>query len=355
MKNFYVEDAPRFDNQKIVSYFVVAALQVRAKKTGEPFLQLTLADRTGQIEAKMWDNVENSLWQDGSKTKRKFEAGDCVKVGGQVNKFNDRFQIVVGQIRPATDAEKDPTDMLPASSRDVGEMWAELQQRVSTVKDPHLRQLLESFLNDPALAEQLRHAPAAKMLHHAWIGGLLEHILSLMALADGVLPHYPQVNRDLVLTGVMLHDIGKVSELTYDNCFGYSLEGQMLGHITIGLGMARDRMAAIPVFPPKLRMLVEHLIISHHGSYEFGSPKLPMTPEAVMLSMLDDLDAKMQLMQSEFRRQQIAGHDGAQMTDWVRAMERPLLDTSRYLAEAVSEMRSENVLPGEDDAVPAED
>jgi 3'-5' exoribonuclease len=249
MKNFYVEDAPRFDNQKIVSYFVVAALQVRAKKTGEPFLQLTLADRTGQIEAKMWDNVENSLWQDGSKTKRKFEAGDCVKVGGQVNKFNDRFQIVVGQIRPATDAEKDPTDMLPASSRDVGEMWAELQQRVSTVKDPHLRQLLESFLNDPALAEQLRHAPAAKMLHHAWIGGLLEHILSLMALADGVLPHYPQVNRDLVLTGVMLHDIGKVSELTYDNCFGYSLEGQMLGHITIGLGMARDRMAAIPGFP----------------------------------------------------------------------------------------------------------
>jgi 3'-5' exoribonuclease len=355
MKNFYVEDAPRFDNQKIVSFFVVAALQVRAKKTGEPFLQLTLADRTGQIEAKMWDNVESSLWQDGTKTKRKFDTGDCVKISGQVNQFNDRFQIIVGQIRPATDAEKDPTDMLPVSTRAVSEMWAELQQRVATVNDPHLRQLLESFLNDPALAEQLRLAPAAKLLHHAWIGGLLEHILSLMALAESVLPHYPHVNRDLVLTGVVLHDIGKLSELTYDSCFGYSLEGQMLGHIVIGLGMARDRMAAIPGFPPKLRMLVEHIIISHHGQYDFGSPKLPMTAEAVMLSMLDDLDAKMQLMQSEFRRQQSAGQDGAQMTDWVRAMERPLLDTSRYLAETGDETRSENVPPGGDDAIPAED
>jgi 3'-5' exoribonuclease len=295
------------------------------------------------------------LWQDGSKTKKKFDAGDCVKIGGQVNKFNDRFQIIVGQIRPATDAEKDPTDMLPVSQRDTGAMWQELQQRVATVQDPYLRQLLESFLNDSELAERLRHAPAAKLLHHAWIGGLLEHVLSLMALAESVLPHYPQVNRDLLLTGVMLHDIGKLSELTYDNCFSYSLEGQMLGHITIGLGMARDRMAAIPGFPPKLRMLVEHLIISHHGTYEFGSPKLPMTAEAVMLSMLDDLDAKMQLMQSEFRRQQAAGHDGAQMTDWVRAMERPLLDTSRYLAEAAHAMRSEDVPPEVDDAVPAQD
>jgi 3'-5' exoribonuclease len=234
-------------------------------------------------------------------------------------------------------------------------MWQELRGVVASFADSNLRALVDSFLDDPAVATELRVAPAAKSLHHAWIGGLLEHIVSLLALADSVAPHYPRVNRDLLLTGVVLHDIGKLAELTYGNCFGYSLEGQMLGHITIGLRMVQERIAAIPDFPPKMKLLVEHMILSHHGKYEFGSPKLPMIAEAVMLNMLDDLDAKMQLMNEEFKRHQSAGNDGAKMTEWVRAMERPLLDSAKFLAEAAPAMRGEESPVEEPVAISSQD
>jgi 3'-5' exoribonuclease len=342
MKDFYVQDAARFENQVITSFFAVSAKQARPKKTGELYLQLTLADRTGPIEAKMWDNVPARI--------DAFEAGDCVKVKGEINKYNGRFQMIVRDIRKATDDEHDPADFLPTTTRNVDEMWAELRGVVASLRDANLRALLNSFLDDEAIAAELRRAPAAKALHHAWLGGLLEHIVSLLALADSVAAHYPSINRDLLLTGVVLHDIGKLTELTYGNCFGYSLEGQMLGHITIGLRMVHQRMAALPNFPPRLQLLVEHMILSHHGKYEFGSPTLPMIPEAVMLNMLDDLDAKMQIMQAEFQRHQAAGNDGAKMTDWVRAMERPLLDTSKFLADAQQEPSTEvaGAVPSED-------
>jgi len=345
MKDFYIADAAKFENGVVTSIFAVSAKQVRPKKTGEPFLQLTLADRSGQIEAKMWDNVPETMGT--------FEAGDCVKVIAEVNKYNGRFQLVIRKLRKTTEGEADPADFLPATTRDVDEMWAAVRGKVASFTEPHLRALVDSFLDDAAIAEELRKAPAAKTLHHAWIGGLLEHILSLMELADRVAPHYPQVNRDLLLTGVTLHDIGKIRELTYGNSFGYSLEGQLLGHITIGLGMLHEKIALQPQFPPSLRMLVEHMILSHHGQYEFGSPKLPMIPEAMMLHMLDDLDAKMQVMQAEFARHQTAGNDGARMTEWVRAMERPLLDSARYLEE---NMAAENRIESEKaDAVPTEE
>jgi 3'-5' exoribonuclease len=345
MKDFYVQDAAKFENKVITSFFAVSTRQVRAKKSGEPYLQLTLADRTGQIESKMWDNVPATM--------DTFEAGDCVKVEAEVNRYNGRFQMIVRKLRKTIEGEHDAEDFLPATTRNVEEMWQQLRGVVATFREPHLQRLLNSLLDEPKFAAELRIAPAAKALHHAWIGGLLEHIVSLLALADSVAPHYPQINRDLLLTGIVLHDIGKLTELTYGNCFGYSLEGQMLGHITIGLRMVHDRIAAMDGFPPKLQMLVEHMIISHHGKYEFGSPKLPMTAEAVMLNMLDDLDAKMQTMQAEFARHQIAGNDGAKMTEWVRAMERPLLDTNKFLAEAATAMRGEEP-PPEPDAVPSE-
>jgi len=346
MKDFYVQDAPNFENQVITSFFAVSAKQVRPNKTGEPYLQLTLADRTGQIEAKMWDNVPAKMTT--------FEAGDCVKIKAEINRYNGRFQMIVRDIRKTADGEHDPADFLPATTRDIEEMWSQLRSVIASFTDPHLRALVDSFLDDDAIANELRRAPAAKALHHAWIGGLLEHIVSLMSLAESVLPHYPQVNRDLVLTGVALHDIGKLQELTYGNAFGYSIEGQLLGHITIGLKNVQQRIAAIPGFPPRLALLVEHIILSHHGKYEFGSPKLPMIAEAVMLNMLDDLDAKMQMMQEEFKRNQAAGNDGAKLTDWVRAMERPLLDTSKFLASVQNDSAEEQ--PAEvQDAVPAED
>lgn len=326
MKDFYISDAGKHDNQTVTSFFCVAAKQVKPKKTGgEVYLQLTLGDRTGQIEAKMWDNVP--------KTMSTFEQGDFVKAKGLVNRYNGRLQFTVHEMRRAKEGEASAEDFLPATTKDVDEMWSILRGKVASFKNEDLKELLNSMLDDKSIAERLRRAPAAKALHHAWMGGLLEHIVSLMELCDSVAPHYPNVNRDLLLTGVVLHDIGKLEELQYANTFGYSTEGQLLGHIAIGLRMLHEKLVERPDFPVKLRTLVEHLILSHHGHLEYGSPKLPMIPEAMMLHMLDDLDAKMQAMRSEFEKHQNAGNDAAKMTDWVRAMERPLLDSNAYLAE----------------------
>ena len=169
------------------------------------------------------------------------------------------------------------------------------------------------------------------MLHHAWIGGLLEHVLALVRVCKATTPFYPEVDSDLLVTGAILHDIGKVRELSWGTTFSYTLEGQMIGHISIAQGMLHEKVATLPDFPEKLRVLVEHMILSHHGKYEFGSPKLPMTPEAILLSALDDIEAKMQAMRNEFGRDAAAGKTGAEMTEWVRSMERPLLNSKAYL------------------------
>ncbi|MGA8160657.1 MAG: HD domain-containing protein, partial [Acidobacteriaceae bacterium] len=260
-----------------------------------------------------------------------FDAGDVVKVRGQVSRYNEKLQIKVDKVRQAQPNEYELGDFVPQTERNIDEMWAELEGWVASFRDPDLKALLEAFLQDTELAQALRQAPAAKGMHHAWIGGLLEHVLSLMGLCDSAVQHYPSVNRDLLLAGVALHDIGKLRELAWGTSFDYTLEGQMLGHITIGIRMIEEKIATIPNFPAAKRLLVEHLVLSHHGRYEFGSPKLPMTPEAIMLHYLDDLDAKMQTVRSEFARSEANGRSAAEMTDWVRSMERPLLNTAAYL------------------------
>jgi 3'-5' exoribonuclease len=234
-------------------------------------------------------------------------------------------------------------------------MWAELEGWVASFGDQDLKALLEAFLKDGQVAAALRQAPAAKGMHHAWMGGLLEHVLSLMGMCELAAGHYPQVNRDLLLTGVVLHDIGKLRELRWGTSFDYTLEGQMLGHITIGIRMIEEKIAGIANFPAAKRLLVEHLVLSHHGRYEFGSPKLPMTPEAIMLHYLDDLDAKMQTMRNEFARAESNGRAGAETTEWVRSLERPLLNTQAYLeaqletsARGTREKETNDALPFED-------
>jgi 3'-5' exoribonuclease len=169
-------------------------------------------------------------------------------------------------------------------------------------------------------------------MHHAWIGGLLEHIVSLLGICDLAAKHY-SVHRDLLLTGAILHDIGKLEELRWGTSFDYTIEGTLLGHITMGIGMIEKKIAELPDFPPDLRVLVLHVVLSHHGKYEFGSPKLPMIPEAVLLHYLDDMDAKMQTLQNEFARNIAAGRGPGEVTDWVRSMERPLLNTSAFLGK----------------------
>lgn len=324
MKELMVADLASRENQAIAGYFAAATKQARSTKSGAPYIALILSDKTGQIEARIWDDVEV----------QPFESGDVVAVKGQVCRFNEKLQIKVEKIRRADERDVGRyalSDFVPQTERNVDAMWSELEGWAANFSDPHLKSLLEAFLRDKEIAADLREAPAAKGLHHAWIGGLLEHLLSLMGICDLAARHYTGVNRDLLLTGVVLHDIGKLRELRWGTSFDYTLEGQLLGHITIGIGMIEEKIASIPDFPAAKRVLVEHLVLSHHGKYEFGSPKLPMTPEAIMLHYLDDLDAKMQTTAAEFRRAEASGRSAGELTEWVRSMDRQLLNTQAYL------------------------
>ncbi len=326
MKIPMVADLASRENQEITGFFAAVSKQVRTGRDGGRYFALTLADRTGPIDGRMWEIGDAGP----------FEPGDVVKLRGEVCRFNDRLQIKVDKIRRAVAGEYELGDFVPQSQRDISEMWAELERWVQSFSDPDLKALLVAFLNDAEIGAGLREAPAAKGLHHAWIGGLLEHILSLMEMSELAARHYPEVNRDLLLTGVVLHDIGKLKELRWGTSFDYTMEGQLLGHITIGIGMIEQRIAGIPNFPSAKRLLVEHLVLSHHGEYEYGSPKLPMTAEAVLLHYLDNLDAKMQTVRSELARAEASGRSGAEMTEWVRPLERQLLNTQAYLAASAA-------------------
>lgn len=323
MKDLFIADLAKHENQVITAFFSAASKQLRTKKGGEHYLALILADRTGQIECRMWDNA-----LEASAT---FEQGSIVKVKGQVCRYQERLQVNVELIRGALEGEYDLGDFLPKTARDIEAMWAELAGYVDSFTDPHLKALLRAFLDDPEIAAGLRHAPAARAMHHAWIGGLLEHVLSLLGLCELTARHYPEVHRDLLLSGAMLHDIGKLRELRWATGFEYTQEGTLLGHITIGIGMIEEKIAGVTGFPPALRVLLLHVVLSHHGKYEFGSPKLPMVPEAMLFSYLDDLDAKMQSIRGEIAKSEMLGRAPGEFTDWVRALERPLLDTVGFL------------------------
>ena len=326
MKDFFVADAAKFDGVVVTTFFAVSSLSIRDKKTGGgQYLALTLSDKTGTMDARMWDEIASAVATCGE--------GCYVKVQGQIQKYQGRYQITLQKMRLAAASEVDIADFVPTTKYDIEEMWAELRGYVEEFQNTDLRRLVFAFLDDEAIGAAYREAPAAKVLHHAWIGGLLEHVVALVRVCRATAPFYPEVNCDLLVTGAILHDIGKVRELSWGTTFGYTLEGQMIGHISIAQGMLREKIAGLPGFPEKLRVLVEHMILSHHGKYEFGSPKLPMTPEAVLLSALDDVEAKMQAMRNEFGRDAVAGKSGAEMTEWVRSMERPLLNSKAYLDE----------------------
>jgi 3'-5' exoribonuclease len=326
MKELFANDLARFENQTVTAFFVAVNRQVRTKADGSGYLSMTLCDRTGQVEARMWE----------LKDAGEFRSGDVVKLRGLVNRYQDKLQIKIDRLRradPAADgAEYELADFVPSTSHNVDDLWTRLTAYVESLTDPHLRALMLAFLADPEIASAWREAPAAKALHHAWIGGLLEHVVSLLDLCDLAVRHYPEVHRDLLLAGAMLHDIGKLHELRWGTSFSYSTEGQLLGHISIGAGMIDAKIAAIPDFPPRLRTLLLHIVLSHHGRLEFGSPKLPMTAEALLFHYLDDLEAKMQTVRTELQRAVSGGAPAREPTEYIRALERPVLDTRAYLA-----------------------
>jgi len=321
MKDFYICDCARHENKIVTSTFVVVAKQIKPKKTGEPYLALTLGDRSGQLEAKMWDNVEEVL--------EAFEQDDFLKVKGLINKYKQRFQLTIHKLRKLGDSEIEFADYLPKTTKDIDELWRTLSDFVSGFQNQYLKTLVQAFMADPAIAAAYRNAPAAKTLHHAFIGGLLDHVVSLFRSCDLISRNYPQINRDLLFTGAFLHDIGKIHELTYNRSFSYTTKGQLLGHMIIELEMLQAKLVQVPGFPEELKTLVEHLIISHHGQYDFGSPKLPMFPEALMLHYLDDLDSKMEAMRAHFERE--ATLDGP-WTSYNASLGRPLLNTEKFLA-----------------------
>lgn len=325
MKDFFIADAPRFDNAVVTSFFVLSSLQVRERRQGGQFLTVTLTDKTGSMPAVMWEDFQEAI--------APCSEGCYVKVQGQITRYQSKFQMALQRLRFAAETEIDPTDYLPVTHFDVDQMWEELRGYVSRFSNADLQRLVFSFLDDPEIAAAYRVAPAAKVLHHAWIGGLLEHVVTLVRVCLATAPYYPEVNPDLLVTGAILHDIGKIRELHWKSSFGYTLEGQLIGHISIAQGMLTERVRQLEPFPERLRLLVEHMILSHHGKYEFGSPKLPMTPEALLLNVLDDLEAKMQTLRNAFANAEAQGKGAGEVTDWVRSMDRALLNSQAFLKE----------------------
>ena len=328
MKDIYIADLANFDEGKLFDgFFLVLAKQQRTTKSNKAYLSLVFGDKTGQLEGRVWEPSDPRIAKD-------FERGDIVKARGSASRFDDRLQMKIDQLRVALPSEVDKTDLLPSTTYDIADLWRQLLSFVESFTNPNLKLLLTTMLADPAIAQAYREAPAAKQLHHAWLGGLLEHVISLCTLADRVAPHYPLLNRDLLMTGVILHDIGKVRELSWEIGFEYTVEGSLLGHIQIGTALAERTIDSLPNFPPRLKTLVLHMILSHHGKLEFGSPKLPMIPEALALSFLDDLDAKMQAIQVEFDKCLREGKGPDEMTGKVWALDqRQLLNTKRWLGE----------------------
>ncbi len=317
MKSPYISELE--PNQTITGTFLVSHKDVRQKKSGEPYLSLTLSDRTGDLDAKMWDNAAEAI--------PTFERDSFVRVKGLVQIFQNRPQLTIHKIQPVADSEVESSDYFPVSKRDREEMFREMEGWIAGMSNPHLKALLQSIFADPKIALAYRTAPAAKSVHHNWIGGLIEHVLSLCVLAKFTAAHYADIDLDLMLSGVILHDLGKIHELSYSRSFAYTDQGQLLGHIVIGARMVDEKIALLPDFPAPLRDLLLHMILSHHGQLEFGSPKVPVFPEALLLHLLDTLDSKMECMRALIERDQMV--EGA-WTGYSSALERNALKKAKF-------------------------
>jgi len=288
MKTSYVSDLN--SEQNITTFFLVHEKEVRNTREGKQYLRLELGDRSGTIEARMWDQFELAA--------KDVSRDDFVKVQARVEIYKNRPQLSLQQLRLAKPEEIDLADFLPNTKEDVGKMYAQLKDYAASISNPWLNKLVTSIISDPAIEARYKRAPAAKVMHHAYLGGLLEHVISLCGLAKQIAAHYRELDLDLLLTAAILHDVGKLEELCYERSIGYTTEGMLLGHIVMELETVTNAIAKIEGFPEPLKIVVQHLLISHHGQYEFGSPKLPMIREALVFHYLDDLDSKLGAVRS---------------------------------------------------------
>ncbi len=283
------------ENDSVESPFLVKEKSSGITKTGNAYLKLKLVDRSGEIEGRIWTSVGSYA--------ESFEKDDFVHVIGKAVSFQEHLQLNITRIERVREEEILFPDFFPMAEKDIEEMFQSLLEICREIKNPHLSRLLQLFWEDESFIKLFKMAPASKWLHHNYLGGLLEHTLSLVQLVLKNVSHYSGVNLDLLLTASILHDLGKVDELSYHRSFDYSDEGRLLGHIILGIEKVEDKIRQLPDFPKDLSTLLKHFLLSHHGQYIWGSPKRPMTLEAVMLHFLDDMDAKINGIQQFIKKQ----------------------------------------------------
>ncbi len=284
MKEQYIEQLK--PGQPVNDIFIIEDKSMSQTRDGKDYINFTFSDKTGQVRGVAWDNAATLTQKAG--------AGDFARIKGVVSEYKGSCQITVKDIEACPLESVDPSDFLPVTPRNVEKMFERLKRVANEfIDNEHLKLLVDSFLNDKNFSEKFKRAPAAKKMHHAYLGGLLEHTLSMTVLAKNIIEHYNGVNRALLLTGVILHDIGKIREFEYEYKIGYTDEGMLVSHIIMGCEMVSEKIKNIKGFPKDLEYLIRHMIVSHHGTREFGSPEPPKTLEAVLLNLIDNIDAKM--------------------------------------------------------------
>ena len=307
-KTFIAELKP---NQDVVSAFVVTDKQLRRTRAGSSFVTLRLVDRTGELVGRIWEDAEA--------LEQLIPVGGAVSVKGRCETYKGEIQLNIQQVTPLDRRDVDPGDFLPVCPADPGALLQQLKRIVASLKSSPLRNLMQCILDDRTLMERFKRAPAAKSMHHAYVGGLLEHTVSVAMLASLAAKHYPSLDRDLLVVGALLHDIGKVDELSCDLAIDYSDSGRLLGHMILGLQIVEEKIRSLGSFPVEAALILKHLILSHHGEHEFGAVKLPMTREAFVLHFIDDLDAKMNTLT---RLLEQGGDEGRAWTAYQPALQR---------------------------------
>lgn len=295
------------DKSNVDSLFLVKEKNVSVGKNGRPFMGLQLGDSTGTIDARLWDRVDE--------LSREFEVGDILKVKGLVQLFQNRKQLIIHRIERIESSTVNMEEFIPATARNAEDMMVELLHLVRTMKNDFLRQLVLDTLEDPEIRPMVLRAPAAKSIHHAWIGGLLEHILSICKIMDFMGTHYAFLNRDLLLFGAIFHDIGKLWELSYDNGISYTDKGRLIGHMQIACELIDKKSSRILGFSEELRDICKHIILSHHGKLEYGSPKRPKFLEAMVVAMIDDFDSKVATVKSIMDNERGSGEKWSRYSD----------------------------------------
>ncbi len=288
MSRTYIKDVKVGDS--ISEFYLVKSKRNRTTRNNKPFLDLDLMDSSGIVNAKVWNDAEHYSGL--------FQRGDVVKVAAKVDEYQGSKQLKVDKLRPAADDDEfDMAELIKSSPLDPEVMVSYLDEQAGSIKDDKLRELLRSFLDDPGFMEGFKKSAAARNVHHVYVGGLLDHTVKVTRLAAFAAEElYPgEVNRDLLISGAILHDVGKVRELDSGAEVGYTREGYLVGHVIMGSAMLRERAAKIPGFPEDTLLLLEHILVSHHGEKEWGSPVVPMTPEAMIIHAADNLDAKTQI------------------------------------------------------------